>query len=329
MLVHWQTPTHTTDKLLISGTVTAQVCRDAASSSPHKRAAAGCTVVEQMKATPGEESETADVLPAALVSGQPHVLAYRVQLLNAAGRSAGPSAPVFAVSGEAPPVVAALTAKSTKAGVLLQWKAQPADGTVVVLDRTVVQAPVPKPAAAKGPESLLASPAEATETKLKAGDSDAGGTLDRTAQIGRTYRYTAQRVRTVVVGGQTLEARSEVSAPIAVKVEDVFAPEIPMGLVAVPGFAGEGASARPTVDLSWEPNLEPRLAGYRVYRRDLDGAAPMAWKLITAQPLQSAAFSDHDVVAGRHYAYRITGVSDAGVESVPSAEAQETAQAPE
>ena len=288
-------------------------------------------MVRQVKVKPGEPAEATDVLPAALAADPPQELSYRVQLLNASGRGAGPSAPTLAVSGAAPAAVAGLAARSTKAGVELQWKAQPGVGTVVVLDRTITQASPPKPAAAKsgGPDTLLSSPSEAAEVKLKAGESDAGGTLDRTAQIGRTYSYTAQRVRTVVVNGQTLEARSNLSAPVAVKVEDVFAPEIPTGLVAAPGFAGEGASAGPTVDLSWEPDMEPRLAGYRVYRRDLDGAQPAAWKLLTPQPLRSAAFSDHDVAAGRRYAYRITGVSDAGVESAPSAEVQETAQAPQ
>ena len=38
--------------------------------------------------------------------------------------------------------------------------------------------------------------------------ADAGGTVDRTAQIGHSYRYTAQRVRSVELAGQKLEVRS-------------------------------------------------------------------------------------------------------------------------
>ena len=47
--------------------------------------------------------------------------------------------------------------------------------------------------------------------RFDAGNTDAGGTIDRTAQIGYTYRYTAQRVRRVSVVGNkptTLELRS-------------------------------------------------------------------------------------------------------------------------
>jgi len=148
--------------------------------------------------------------------------------------------------------------------------------------------------------------------------------IDRTAEIGRTYRYTAERVRTVTVGGQTLELRGAPSATVTVDVRDVFPPEAPEGLVAVPGFTGEGR--KPTLDLSWEPDLEPHIAGYRVYRR----AAPdgSSWERLNGELVTAPAYRDLSVAAGQQYAYRVTAVSDAEVESGPGAEVVETAPQP-
>src|ERR1039458_468789 len=133
---------------------------------------------------------------------------------------------------------------------------------------------------------------------------DAGGTVDRTAAIGATYRYTGQRVRSVAVGGQTLELRSAPSAAATVEVRDVFPPEAPAGLVAAPGFvypsdqrspgapgfAGEGDAQKPAIapaiDLSWDPNPEPRVAGYRVYRQDAEGGK---WKRLEHAPTRRDA----------------------------------------
>jgi hypothetical protein len=167
---------------------------------------------------------------------------------------------------------------------------------------------------------------------------DAGGTIDLTAQIGYGYRYTMQRVRSMALGGQTLEVRSVPSSEVTVAMRDVFPPEAPVGLVAVPGFAGEpsvGQSAglaveqaqRPAIDLSWEPNLEPRIAGYRVYRRDVDGEAPGVWRRLGSEIVPMAAYRDLSVVAGRRYAYRVTAVDATGNESEQSDEVVETALA--
>jgi stage V sporulation protein SpoVS len=102
-----------------------------------------------------------------------------------------------------------------------------------------------------------------------------------------------------------------------------------VGLVAVPGFAdASDGTRRPAIDLSWEPDSEPLLAGYRVYRRELDGTTPEVWRTLGAELVTVPAYRDLSVVAGQRYAYRVTAVSGAGNESGPSAEAVETAPAP-
>ena len=162
---------------------------------------------------------------------------------------------------------------------------------------------------------------EAVETQLRAGGGDSGGTIDRTVRIGGSYRYSAERVRTVEVSGQKLEVQSVASGSVTVEMLDVFPPNAPGGLVASPGFVAGGQ--RPAIDLSWEPGLEARSAGYRVYRREGDGV----WARVSAALVAVPAYQDGTVEAGRRYGYRVTAVDKTGNESGPSGEVVETAPA--
>jgi len=281
------------------------------------------------------------MLPAELLSGPARLLAYRVQLRNAAGRTAGPSPAVYAASGSAPAPIDDLRGNASKAGGVLEWKrlaiAAPAGALSIMLERTTVEQPKteaakPTAGASAGQRqlNLLGAPKEPTVESLRVGGTgdgsgvggavDPGGTVDRTAEVGQTYRYTAQRALTVVAGGQTLEVRSAPSSPVTVPMSDTFPPEAPSGLLAVPSFAGEPDAQVAAVDLSWEPNIEPRIAGYRVYRRELGGEGAGSWRLLTAESVQVVAYRDLGVAAGERYVYRVTAVSGAGVESAPSAE---------
>ncbi len=311
--LHWTTPTQTTDKLAIKGAITAEICRDVVAGSLAKKKP--CTPVVRVVVSPGA-TDVADALSAALSSGSAKLLAYRVQLVNTAGRTAGPSAVVYAAAGPAPPPMEAFGGEATKDGVVLHWRAEGSGTGWVELDRTVLDAAP----AAKNTDALagLTSAKEPAEKRFRAGATDAGGTVDRTVEIGHTYRYSAQRVSSVLVGGQSLQARSVASATLEFAVRDVFAPDVPTGLVAVPGLEGNAA----TIDLSWEPDVEARVAGYRVYRRE---AGPADWVRVGPELVTEAAYRDLKVTPGRGYSYRVTAVSTAGNESGPSGEVAETA----
>jgi hypothetical protein len=366
--LRWTTPSRTTDKLLIAGPVVAEICRETpaavttASARVGRNAAKGAAtapcspVLLRVQVTPGD-SEAVDALPASLTSVPARLLAYRVQLRNAARHTAGPSPAVFAASGPAPQAIQELRGRATKAGAVLEWRVE-AQGTgnreqgtegadTVELDRTLLQPATANTTAtttgssAEYKSMLPGATKEPLETRFRAGGAvDVGGTVDRTVQIGHTYRYTAQRVCSVELGGQRLEVRSSPSAAVTVEIKDVFPPEAPVGLVAVPGFAGEpsagqsagqaGELAAPpiqklAIDLSWEPDMEPRVAGYRVYRRELDGEAASAWRQLGSGLVPVAAYRDLSVVAGHRYAYRVTAVSEAGNESAPSSEVTDVA----
>jgi len=340
--LHWTTPTQTTDKLSIVGPITAEICRETVSTSavaaqnPRRNAITPpCSPVMKLPVASGP-SDTADPLPAALLAEPARLLVYRVQLLNSVGRTAGPSSAVFAASGPAPPAVQNWSGRASKIGAVLEWKAETGSKQAIELDRIVLESETTRPAKAAPTAAntviksgLLGAGKEAVESRFRAGgDTDAGGTIDRSALLGHTYRYTAQRVRTVEVGGQTLEVRSVPSAEVTVPMRDDFPPDTPAGLVAVPGFSGEAGEARtPVIDLSWEPNAEPRITGYRVYRRDTEGAGSNAWQRLDAELVPLASYRDATVAAGRKYAYRVTAVNQAGIESARSDEVVETAPA--
>ena len=333
--LYWTTPTRTTDKLLIAGPITAEICRETVESagvvqSPRRNVP--CSVVGRVQVAPGA-SDAVDALPGALVAGPVRLLAYRVQLRNSAGRTAGPSAAVFAASGPAPQPIENWGGKPSKIGAVLEWKPEAGGDEAIELDRTLVESPAAaqakENAAAESPvNSLLGAQKEPAESRLRVdaapgGAMDAGGTIDRGALIGRTYRYTAQRVRSVAVGGQTLEVRSVPTPEVTVAMRADFSPDAPAGLVAVPGFSGEtDAARRPAIDLSWDPNAEPRIAGYRVYRRDAEAET---WQRLNAELVGVAAYRDASVAAGHRYAYRVSAVNVAGIESARSEEVVETA----
>jgi hypothetical protein len=348
--LHWTTPEKTIDRNAIKGPITADICRIANPPSPV------CTPVKQLPIQSGL-TKAVDVLPSTLTADPPTLLAYRVEILNSSGRSAGPSNEAFAVAGVAPPAVEQLRATPTRDGAMLEWQ-QRDNSATVELDRlplgpdgVPIQPPAPK-AAKKSPKPVLkpARPASKThadqaakpsqtspvnpprasssapiEVKLQtpAQPTDAGGTVDRTAQMGESYQYTAQRVRSLSLAGHTVELRSPISPPVIITMRNTFPPRAPTGLEAVPGGA---TAADRSIDLSWDPNTDAGLIGYNVYRQDIDskGVAAGTAARLNPTPVVGPAYRDQTAMAGRRYAYRVTAVDSAGNESPPSDAVQET-----
>jgi hypothetical protein len=345
--LHWTTPEMTTDRITVKGAMTAEICRITVTPTPP---APACAPVERLPVQPGP-TQVADTLPPSLTVDPPTLLAYRVQILNVHGHSAGSSHEAFAAGGAAPPPVEQLRATPTREGAELEWQ-QKDTSAAIELDRLpvgvngvaiepaqpktkskssskpVIRKPAashPKPAPAPASKPLQMTPPAPVEVKLRTPiqPTDTGGTIDHTAQRGESYRYTAQRVRSVSLGGHTLELRSAVSPPVTVVMRDIFPPHAPSGLEAVPGGA---TAADRSIDLSWTPNTEDDLAGYFVYRQDIDSKGVVAGTAtrLNVTPVVGPAYRDQTAVAGRRYAYRVTAVDTAGNESAPSDAVQET-----
>lgn len=116
--------------------------------------------------------------------------------------------------------------------------------------------------------------------------------------FGRAYRYV---VRAVAAEEETAE--SEDAVPLDLTPRDVFPPAAPAGLTASAGGA--------VITLLWDPNREPDLAGYKVWRRE---AGRTDWLLLTPAPGAGNAYTDMSPVKGVRTEYAVSAVDAAGNE---------------
>ena len=340
--LNWTTSANTSDGVKMKGPIAADICVNgqpsanslatAAARNPKKRShpsaiassSTPCHAVKHLTVTPGAVVANVD-LGAALATGAPHAVAYSIELRNAAGRSAGPSAPVFVAAGEGPPTPGTLKIVARREGAVVEWRADSAPA-VVELRRTWVATsagPVADAAETKSAKSptpfspgAKQPPHEVVLRPDAAAGKDAGGILDTSVRDGDTYRYVAQRVETVTLSGQTLEMRSALSPPVDFTYRDVFPPQPPTGLLLIPGG---GFGEPPSIDLSWDADFESDLLGFNIYR----GSGAEFVKLNPA-PDPVPSFRDLQVAPGQQYTYRVTAVDRRGNESAPGTSTTET-----
>jgi hypothetical protein len=117
------------------------------------------------------------------------------------------------------------------------------------------------------------------------------------------------------VGAAAIE--SDPSDPICLTPHDIFPPAPPKNLQAV-GSAG-------VVNLIWDANTEPDLAGYRVLRGEAPGDTLQP---LTPEPIKETRYQDRAITAGVIYVYAIVAVDRATPPntSAPSNRVQETAR---
>lgn len=340
-------PMRSTDKLpLRAATITGAFCR----GLEHRPCVAvGPRASFARLAADGSAAQVVwhDHLPPALVTGAPRLLAYRVELFNDSGRSAGPSEPAYVAAGQAPDAVADLRAEGTRQGVMLRWAASAGEAGEVILRREEL-APPNRPArseAAKPPaqapdkrgNAMGAHPPAGFEARHREEDgvdwldtNAAAGdrTLDTTASADVPYRYVAYRQSRVRLGDRTFELRSAPSAPVEIVLRDLYPPTAPSGLAAAPFFADPGSAGGFTVDLVWQPVEDEKLAGYNVYREAIDarGAASGARQKLTAKLAPLPSFHDATAKPGVRYRYSVTAVGTNGAESAAATVVLEATQ---
>jgi hypothetical protein len=303
----WTMPKRNTDKTPLKADLSVRICR--------REGAETCGPVgTDLSVAPGKAGSFTDALPGSLTRGDARPIRYCVELRNKKGRSAGLSNAATVLAGEAPRPIDGLMAELRKQGVVLRWTTD-AENTAVRLQRKLLTPPASKPE--HGP--LAPAPEAIHETLLVEEGAGQDRAMDTAVRIGESYEYRAQRVSRVDVEGKTLELAGELSTPVDVEVKDVFPPDVPEGLAAV-ATAGEN-DAGPAIDLSWQPDLDPALAGYVVYRREGNGG----WHQISpATPAIAPAFHDAGVEVGHTYRYAVSAVDKGGHESARSTEAEET-----
>lgn len=139
--------------------------------------------------------------------------------------------------------------------------------------------------------------------------ADSNDYSDTVFDFGKTYVYI---VRSVVLAGNNPVESSDSNFAV-VTPQDTFPPAAPRNVVAavLPG----AESGTLLVDLSWSINMEPDLAGYRVYRSEEQG---VRGQLLNAELLPTPALRDTSVVPGHRYWYTVTSVDRVGNESSAS-----------
>ncbi len=70
------------------------------------------------------------------------------------------------------------------------------------------------------------------------------------------------------------------------------------------------------LELTWDPNSHPRLAGYEVYRLDVDSQELVK---LTSTPITETLYQDQTAMRGVEYEYRVTALTKSNKESAYAA----------
>jgi hypothetical protein len=238
-------------------------------------------------------------------------LAYEVRTRVTDKKTSEASNEAQVVFHPVPAAIDSLVAEVTAKGVALKWSAPKnvsgGEELTKVTEYHVYRGeldPATAPAAAKDLthatwKSPLVQLASVTAPEF----------LDTGFDYGKTYTYVVRSL--ILAQGSPVESSDSAAAILTPK--DTFPPEAPQNLTATVVPAAPTGSF--VVELSWSINVESDLAGYRVYRSEMEGARG---QLLTTELLPSPSLRDTSVRAGQRYWYTVTAVDRAGNESSDS-----------
>ena len=98
----------------------------------------------------------------------------------------------------------------------------------------------------------------------------------------------------------SLPVQGSTSPPTCVTPVDTFAPEPPVGLLAV--------ASQDAISLAWDPSPEADIGGYLVLRRN-DRSATL--QTLTPEPIAETTFRDVDIRSDQRYVYVVQAVDNA------------------
>ena len=262
--------------------------------------------LSQNYGAPGKMQFT-DPLAAETLRADPGLqLIYRVRTRASKKKSSADSNAVTVKLYAVAEKIVSVTANVTQNAVELSWPA-PVSASMSGGDK-VVEYHIYRgelDASSSAPANGDLSQAKWKNTPLLLAPTQSNSYSDVLFEFGRTYVYLIRSVS--LAGGNPVE--SDDSVPAIVTPRDTFPPAVPQNLVAA---VLPGADGGPVVDLSWSINVEPDLAGYRIYRSEKPGERG---ELLRAELLTTPSYRDSALAAGHRYWYSVTAVDRQGNES--------------
>jgi hypothetical protein len=244
-------------------------------------------------------------------AGQP--LVYHLRTLISEKHPSPNSADVAVHIYPVAEAISTLTATVTEHGIELKWapptRMSSGEALAAIKEYHVYRGEPNPPAPDQPASNSSQSPWKSPLLQLSATTSPEY--RDSGFDYGKTYVYMVRAAVDSLAG--VLESND--SNQVSLTPKDTFPPAAPQGIVAAvqPG----ASAANPIVELSWSINVEPDLAGYRVYRSEKEGDRG---PLLNSDLLPSPAYRDRGARPGQQYWYTVTAVDRAGNESAPSSQ---------
>ncbi len=208
---------------------------------------------------------------------QEGVFAYGIRTANQASRSIGFSDLTTVEIVEGPEAPSGLVVTMSSDGIIVEWKDAARASAYQILRRSNKKDP-------------LMEIDMVTGTRF----------LDKQFTWDTSYTYRIRSTRRTSTG----LTEGPLSPSVEVFVNDIFPPEPPRGLTIV--------SLKSRVDLSWQPNTELDLSGYRIHRRTTQ-TSPVVSSGDTL--VKNPRFTDRSITPKTTYRYTITAVDKKGNES--------------
>lgn len=313
VILSWSPPSETTDHQALRWPTVTRICRVVNQFPANvcgevvKEIKSG-ELVSVLPAARKPVVSFEDVLPPSLLNAQ-NQATYAVEVVNQRGRSAGLSNQVRVPLVPTPPAPADFQAKLDVQGPLLEWNAAipPTAASGISYRLRVYRRAKDKK------EFLLTG-----EQTYRAGEDEA---RDPGFEWEQQYDYKIAAVTVIAPAEQAVthtatEVEGDDSNVVQLAVRDTFPPAVPTGLQGVFSSVGQ----KPFIDLTWAPNTESDLVGYKVYRR----TAASAVVVVSSELVKAPAWRDNNVQPGQKYYYTVSAVDLRSNESAQSAPAEES-----
>lgn len=236
---------------------------------------------------------------------------YTIEAFSNSGKSAGPSNRVAVPLVLTPATPASVQAQVVPEGISISWNQSWPPQKSTHLDPQYSYRIMRLQEGSKQP---------VTAAQINVGNQ-AMRVIDQHIEWEKTYEYWVVPVTAWQSSkGEKGEVEGADSPHTKVEAHDIFPPAAPSGLQAVFSNAGQQSF----IDITWNPNTEPDLAGYNIYRRT-ENAPPVK---INQDLVKAPAFRDSAMQPGAKYFYSVSAVDLRGNESAKSQETAESAPQP-